>query len=83
MTKRPVLKFFDPSLLIKVTSDASQHDLGAILEQCHDNKWFPVAYASCSLTSSEKIIVNLKENASVMFLQLKHLTNIFMDNHFS
>ena len=44
MTKSRVLKFFDPSLPIEVTSDASQHGLRAILEQCHDNKWFPVAY---------------------------------------
>ena len=85
VTESPVLKFFDPSLPIKVTSDASQHGLGAILEQCHDNKWFPVAYASRSLTSShhqKKTIVNLKENASVLFLQLRDLTNIFIGSHF-
>ena len=54
VTEYPLLKLFDPSLPIKVTSDASQHGLGAILEQCHDNKWFPMEYASRSLTSSEK-----------------------------
>ena len=82
VTESPVLKFFEPSLPVKVTSDASQHGLGAILEQCHDNKWFPVTYASRLLTSSEKTIVNLEENASVLFLQLRDLTNIFMDSHF-
>ena len=68
VTESPVLKFFDPNLPIKVTSDASQHGLGAILEQCHDNKWFSVAYASRSLTSSEKNYCQLeRECLSIVF----------------
>ena len=54
VTESPVFKFFDPNLPIRVTSDASKDGLGAILEQLINEKWYPVAYTSRSLTSSER-----------------------------
>ena len=53
VTETPVLKFYNPNLPIKISSDASRAGLGAVIEQKHDNNWHPVAFASRSLQSSE------------------------------
>ena len=53
ITQSPTLKYFDPKLPIKVSSDASTQRLGTLLEQLHDNEWHPIAYASRFLTSAE------------------------------
>ena len=68
ITQSPVLKFFDPNLPTKVSCDASSTGLGAVLEQKHEEHWFPVAYGSRSLTSSERNYCQLeKETLSIVF----------------
>ena len=68
ITETPVLKFYDPSLPIKISSDASCAGLGAVIEQKHDNGWHPVAFASQSLQSSERNYSQLeKETLSTVF----------------
>uniref|UniRef100_A0A8C6PJV3 Gypsy retrotransposon integrase-like protein 1 n=1 Tax=Nothobranchius furzeri TaxID=105023 RepID=A0A8C6PJV3_NOTFU len=52
LTKEPVLTFYDPMRPIKISSDASQSGLGAVLLQKYD-EWQPVAYASRSMTDAE------------------------------
>ena len=54
LKQEPVLKFFDPQLPIKLSSDASKDGIGAAMLQLHEGNWFPVAYASRSMTSAEK-----------------------------
>ena len=68
ITNTPVLKYFDPKLPIKVSSDASKSGLGATLEQKHGDNWYPVAFASRSMTSSETNYVQIeKEILSIVF----------------
>ena len=68
MTKTPILKYFDPKLPTRTSSNASKSGLGATLEQCHDGTWHPVAYASRSLTSAEQNYCQLeKETLSILF----------------
>ena len=44
------------------------NDLGAVLEQKHDETWYPVAFASRSLTLAEKNYCQLeKEILSIVF----------------
>ena len=50
ITNSPVLKFYNPKLLMQVSCDASMKGLGAVLEQKHHDIWHPVSYASRSLT---------------------------------
>ena len=52
VTAAPVLKFFDQHCTTKISCDASMKGLGAVLEQKHDETWYPKAYASRSLSSS-------------------------------
>ena len=68
ITNAPVLKYFDPKLPIKVSSDASKSGLGATLEQKHGDNWYPVAFASRSMTSSGTNYVQIeKEILSTVF----------------
>ena len=55
LTSNKTLKLYDPSLCTKVTTDSSYYGLGAVLSQkSEDGTWHPVAYASKSLSSTEK-----------------------------
>ena len=54
-----VLKFYNPVLPIKVSCDASENSLGAVLEQKENERWHPIAYASRTLNKSlSKTIAN-------------------------
>lgn len=53
LTEEPVLRFYDPEKPIKISSDASQSGLGAVLLQKYEENWQPVAYASRSMTDPE------------------------------
>ena len=52
VTAAPVLKFLDQHCPTKISCDAFMKGLGAVLEQKHDETWYPIAYASRSLSSS-------------------------------
>lgn len=68
LTNEPVLKFYDQNRPIKISSDASQSGLGAVLLQLHDNNWLPVAYASRSMTDAEQRYAQIeKELLSITF----------------
>ncbi len=68
VTSSPTLKFFNPNLATRVACDASQQGLGAILEQCHGEIWYPVAYASRSLTPAESNYCSLeRETLAIVF----------------
>lgn len=68
LVKEPVLKFFDPELPVKVSTDASKDGLGAVLLQKHDTAWFPVAYASRTMTEAERNYAQIeKETLGAVF----------------
>jgi RNase H-like domain found in reverse transcriptase len=49
-----VLKIADPALDYVVTTDSSDVEIGAVLEQEYDDGLHPVAYASRKLNSAEQ-----------------------------
>ena len=68
ITDDNILKFYDPSLPIRISCDASTLGLGAVLEQKSEAEWYPIAYASRSLTNSEKNYSQMeKEMLSIVF----------------
>ena len=67
-TSSPTLRIFNPNLQVRLRPDASSVGLGALLEQYEDNQWHPVAYASRSLTETEKRYAQIeKEILSIVF----------------
>ena len=55
LTSEPVLRFYDPKKKTKISADASQTGLGAVLLQQDEGSdlWGPVAYASKAMQDSE------------------------------
>ncbi|GCB72887.1 hypothetical protein scyTo_0002237 [Scyliorhinus torazame] len=55
LTTAPVLAFFDPTKETKISTDASQDGIGAVLLQRDDSaSWAPVEYASRAMTPTEQ-----------------------------
>ncbi|XP_030596890.1 uncharacterized protein K02A2.6-like isoform X2 [Archocentrus centrarchus] len=54
LTTAPVLAFYDSTKGIKVSTDASKDGIGAVLLQAEGEHWKPIAYASRSMTESER-----------------------------
>jgi len=52
-TEEPILKIYQPELLIRVKTDASDFVLKACLLQKHGKVWHPVAYYSQKMTPLE------------------------------
>ena len=53
LTSEPILRLPDPAKTYFLRTDASNSGIGAVLMQKHDEKLFPVCYASKKLTGAE------------------------------
>ena len=68
ITSNTLLRFFDQTLTIRVSCDASTLGLGTVLEQKSGGEWHPIAYSSRSLTCAEKHYSQLeREMLSIVF----------------
>ena len=54
LTNEPILRLPDPKKTYYLQTDASNTGIGAVLMQKHDEKLFPVCYASKKLSSTER-----------------------------
>lgn len=55
MACKPVLAYFDPSKVTKLSTDASKDGIGAVLLQKQESgNWHPVAYGARSMSAAEK-----------------------------
>ena len=82
ITNAPVLKYFDPKLPIKVSSDASKSGLSATLEQKHGDNWYPVAFASRSMTSSETNYVQIEKEILSTVFACEHFNDFLYGQRF-
>ena len=63
LVKPTVLALYDPQAPTKVCADASSYGLGAVLMQQSQSEWKPVAYASWSMTDTEKRYAQIEKEA--------------------
>ena len=63
LCKPTVLAFYTPDAPTKLSADASSHGLGAVLLQRSDGEWKPVAYASRSMSETEKRYAQIEKEA--------------------
>ena len=64
LTKPTVLALYNPNAKTKIRADASAYGLGAVLLQYHEEEdWKPIAYASTSMTETEKRYSQIEKEA--------------------
>ena len=63
LTSAPTLAFYDSSAETKISADSSSYGLGAVLLQKHQQAWHPVAFASRSLTPTERRYAQIEKEA--------------------
>ena len=63
LSKPTTLALYDPSTPTKVSADASVFGLGAVLLQQHNSTWKPVAFASRSMSETERRYAQIEKEA--------------------
>ena len=63
LSKPTVLHLYDPGAPTKISADASSYGLGAVLMQKSNFTWCPVAYASRSMTETERRYAQIEKEA--------------------
>ena len=63
LSKPTTLALYDSKAPTRLSADASSHGLGAVLLQQTDGKWRPVAYASQSMTDTERHYAQIEKEA--------------------
>ena len=63
LTSPNILALYDPNADTIVSADASSHELGAVLLQKLNDQWYPVAYASRSMTDTESRYAQIEKEA--------------------
>ena len=66
LTSEPILRLPDPAKTYFLRTDASNSGIGAVLMQKHDEKLFPVCYASKKLTSAERNYSTIEKECLVI-----------------
>lgn len=83
LTCEPVLQLADWKKEFVLTTDASNYVSGVVLEQEHDRKQLPVAYASRKLKKSEVRYSTIQKEAFVCVFGVEHFNYYLMGNKFT
>ncbi|GBG62819.1 hypothetical protein CBR_g32402 [Chara braunii] len=78
----PVLKVADPSLPLIVTTDASQYDIGAVLQQDDGNGYRPVEFMSTRMPSEKVAISTYERELYALRQALEHWKHYLLGRHF-
>ena len=71
LTNEPILRLPDPVKTYYLQTDASNTGIGAVLMQKHDEKLFPVCYASKKLSSAERNYSTIEKECLVVVCGIK------------
>ena len=83
VSSAPVIRPWDPSASTRVLTDASDIGLGAVLMQCHQDRWHVVEYFSKKLNDTEsRYCATDKEFLAIIEAVTKHWRHFLLDRHF-
>ena len=82
LTQPTVLALYDPQAPTKISADASSYGLGAVLLQQVEDKWKPVAYASRSMSDTEKRYAQIEKEALAVTWSCDKFSNYILGRHF-
>ena len=71
LTSEPILRLPDPAKTYLLRTDASNSGIGAVLMQKHDEKLFPVCYASKKLTGAERNYSTIEKECLAIVWSIK------------
>ena len=79
-----ILTLYDPMADTKVSADASSFGLGAVILQRTESKlpWKPVAYASCTMTDTERHYAQIEKEALTLTWACERFSMYLLGNHF-
>ncbi len=84
LTSSSVLVHYNPDLPLRVAADASPHGLGAVLSHVMpDNSERPIAYASRSLSSTEKKYAQVEKEALALIFAVKKFHQYLYGRNFT
>ena len=84
LTSAKVLTHYTPTLPIRLAGDASAYGLGAVIAHVFpDGSERPVAFASCTLTSSEKNYSQVEKEALSLIFGVKRFHAYLYGRHFT
>lgn len=73
---------YDINARMKIRADASSYGLGAVLLQCNLNKqWKPVAYASRSMTETERRYSQIEKEGLALVWSCEKFSNYIIGKH--
>ena len=77
-----VLTLYDPNACIKISADASSFGLGAVLLQQSSDEWKPVAYASRSMTETQRRYAQIEKEALGVTWACDKFADYIIGKHF-
>ena len=82
LSQPTVLALYDPKAPTKVSADVSSFGLGAVLLQQFDEQWKPVAYASQSMTETERRYAQIEKEALAATWACERFSNYILGREF-
>ena len=81
LAKPTTLALYDPAAVTKVSADASAYGLGAVLLQKIDSHWKPVAYASRSMSETERRYAQIEKEALAATWACEKFSDFVLGKH--
>ena len=82
LSQPTTLVFYNPQAELKISADASSFGLGAVLFQQDGNDWRPVAYASRSLSETERRYAQIEKEALAVTWACEKFTDYILGGKF-
>ena len=82
LSRPAVLALYDPAAKSKISADASSYGLGAVLLQQQGIQWRPVAYASRSMTDTERRYAQIEKEALAVTWACQKFSNYILGSKF-